>query len=199
MKCRRASLPWMCIVSTSRLQRSTANSRWCSPCGASSSRISTSGRASILRNTDVVTLEATSNAWHPYDKLMLLVASVTVANPMQVALIAKTLVKTDPATRWHSPACSRRDLTECVGTASRSAPIAGPWRSSEPFDQNADSGPQSAEGSPVRTQSLSIHGRGVWTSQPRLVGGVGPSGFRKAARPPRSAHPGRPRILDQRG
>ena len=49
-----------------------------------------------LRKTDVVTLEATSNAWHLYDKLVRLVASVTVANPMQVALIAKTLVKTDP-------------------------------------------------------------------------------------------------------
>jgi transposase len=49
-----------------------------------------------LRNTDVVTLEATSNAWHLYDKLVPLVASVTVANPMQIALIAKTLVKTDP-------------------------------------------------------------------------------------------------------
>jgi len=49
-----------------------------------------------LRKTDVVTLEATSNAWHLYDKLVPLVASVTVANPMQIALIAKTLVKTDP-------------------------------------------------------------------------------------------------------
>jgi transposase len=49
-----------------------------------------------LRKTDVVTLEATSNAWHLYDKLVPLVASVVVANPMQIALIAKTLVKTDP-------------------------------------------------------------------------------------------------------
>jgi transposase len=49
-----------------------------------------------LRRTDVVTLEATSNAWHLYDKLVPLVASVTVANPMQVALIAKSRVKTDP-------------------------------------------------------------------------------------------------------
>jgi transposase len=49
-----------------------------------------------LRRTDVVTLEATSNAWHLYDKLIPLVASVTVANQMQIALIAKTRVKTDP-------------------------------------------------------------------------------------------------------
>jgi transposase len=49
-----------------------------------------------LRKTDVVTLEATSNAWHLYDKLVPLVASVTVANPTQIALIAKTLAKTDP-------------------------------------------------------------------------------------------------------
>jgi transposase len=49
-----------------------------------------------LRKTDVVTLEATSNAWHLHDKLVPLVESVTVANPMQIALIAKTLVKTDP-------------------------------------------------------------------------------------------------------
>jgi hypothetical protein len=43
----------------------------------------------------VVTLVATSNVWHLYDRLMPLVESVTVANPMQIALIAKTLVKTD--------------------------------------------------------------------------------------------------------
>jgi transposase len=49
-----------------------------------------------LRRTDVVTLEATSNAWHLYDLLVPLVASVTVANPIQVALIAKSHVKTDP-------------------------------------------------------------------------------------------------------
>ncbi len=49
-----------------------------------------------LRRTDVVTLEATSNAWHLYDMLVPLVASVTVANPIQVALIAKARVKTDP-------------------------------------------------------------------------------------------------------
>jgi transposase len=49
-----------------------------------------------LRRTDVVTLEATSNAWHLYEMLVPLVASVTVANPIQVALIAKSRVKTDP-------------------------------------------------------------------------------------------------------
>jgi transposase len=49
-----------------------------------------------LRRTDVVTLEATSNAWHLYDMLVPLVASVTVANPIQVALTAKSRVKTDP-------------------------------------------------------------------------------------------------------
>ena len=49
-----------------------------------------------LRKTDMVTLEATSNAWHLYDKLVPLVASVAVANPMQIALIAKTMVKTEP-------------------------------------------------------------------------------------------------------
>ncbi|MDQ6672315.1 MAG: transposase [Chloroflexota bacterium] len=36
------------------------------------------------------------NAWHLYDMLLPLVASVTVANPIQVALIAKARVKTDP-------------------------------------------------------------------------------------------------------
>ena len=49
-----------------------------------------------LRRTDVVTLEATSNAWHLYDMLAPRVASVTVANRIQVALIAKARVKTDP-------------------------------------------------------------------------------------------------------
>jgi transposase len=49
-----------------------------------------------LRPTDAVTLEATSNAWYLHDLLAPLVASVTVANPIQVALIAKARVKTDP-------------------------------------------------------------------------------------------------------
>jgi transposase len=49
-----------------------------------------------LRLTDAVTLESTGNAWHFHDLLAPLVASVTVANPIQVALIAKARVKTDP-------------------------------------------------------------------------------------------------------
>src|SRR6266568_1602934 len=49
-----------------------------------------------LRPNDAVTLEATSNAWYLHDLLAPLVASVTVANPIQVALIAKARAKTDP-------------------------------------------------------------------------------------------------------
>ena len=49
-----------------------------------------------LRPTDAVTLEATNNAWYLHDLLVPLVASVTVANPIQVALIARARVKTDP-------------------------------------------------------------------------------------------------------
>jgi transposase len=49
-----------------------------------------------LRPTDAVTLEATNNAWYVHDLLVPLVASVTVANPIQVALIARARVKTDP-------------------------------------------------------------------------------------------------------
>src|SRR6266568_2107357 len=49
-----------------------------------------------LRPNDTVTLEATSNAWYLHDLVAPLVASVTVANPIQVALIAKARVKTDP-------------------------------------------------------------------------------------------------------
>jgi transposase len=49
-----------------------------------------------LRLTDAVTLESTGNAWYFHDLLAPLVASVTVANPIQVALIAKARVKTDP-------------------------------------------------------------------------------------------------------
>ena len=49
-----------------------------------------------LRPTDAVALESTTNAWFLHDLLLPLVASVTVANPIQVALIAKARVKTDP-------------------------------------------------------------------------------------------------------
>jgi transposase len=49
-----------------------------------------------LRSTDAVELESTGNAWYFHDVLTRLVASVTIANPIQVALIAKARVKTDP-------------------------------------------------------------------------------------------------------
>jgi transposase len=48
-----------------------------------------------LRPTDQVVLEATLNTWQLYDQLVPLVASVTVANPLQVKLIATSRVKTD--------------------------------------------------------------------------------------------------------
>lgn len=48
-----------------------------------------------LRRTDAVVLEATSNAWYYYDLLKPLVASVTVAHPLMVRLIAASRVRTD--------------------------------------------------------------------------------------------------------
>jgi transposase len=48
-----------------------------------------------LRASDQVVLEATTSTWDWYDQLVPLVAAVTVANPLQVQLIAATRVKTD--------------------------------------------------------------------------------------------------------
>lgn len=48
-----------------------------------------------LTLSDAVILEATSNAWLFYDQLEPLVASVTVAHPLAVKLIASARVKTD--------------------------------------------------------------------------------------------------------
>ena len=48
-----------------------------------------------LRPTDQVVLEATLNTWQLYGDLVPLVAKVTVANPLQVKLIAASRVKTD--------------------------------------------------------------------------------------------------------
>jgi transposase len=48
-----------------------------------------------LTLSDAVVLEATSNAWLFYDQLVPLVASVTVAHPLAVKLIAAARVKTD--------------------------------------------------------------------------------------------------------
>jgi transposase len=48
-----------------------------------------------LRPTDAVVLEATTNAWQFYDEIAPLVASVTVAHPLKVAVIAAARVKTD--------------------------------------------------------------------------------------------------------
>lgn len=51
--------------------------------------------AKNLKISDRVVLEATGDAWYYYDLLQSLVASVTVANPHKVRLIAQTKVKTD--------------------------------------------------------------------------------------------------------
>jgi transposase len=48
-----------------------------------------------LTPSDAVVLEATANAWLLYDQLEPLVASVTVAHPLAVKLIAAARVKTD--------------------------------------------------------------------------------------------------------
>ena len=48
-----------------------------------------------LSTTDAVVLEASSNAWLLHDQLAPLVASVTVAHPLGVKLIAAARVKTD--------------------------------------------------------------------------------------------------------
>jgi transposase len=48
-----------------------------------------------LRPTNEVVLEATTNAWYPYDLLKPLVAWVVVCHPPHVKLIAAALVKTD--------------------------------------------------------------------------------------------------------
>ena len=48
-----------------------------------------------LTTTDAVVLEATTTAWQVHDLLVPLVASVTVAHPLMVKLIAAARVKTD--------------------------------------------------------------------------------------------------------
>lgn len=48
-----------------------------------------------LLPSDVVVIEATTNAWHIYDQLVPLVARVVVAHPAKVKLIAAARVKTD--------------------------------------------------------------------------------------------------------
>jgi transposase len=48
-----------------------------------------------LCSSDHVVLEATANAWHLYDQLVPLVASVQVANPSLVKAISSAKVKTD--------------------------------------------------------------------------------------------------------
>jgi transposase len=48
-----------------------------------------------LCSSDHIVLEATANAWHLYDQLVPLVASVQVANPSLVKAISSAKVKTD--------------------------------------------------------------------------------------------------------
>lgn len=56
---------------------------------------------SHLTPTDAVVEDATTNAWQFYDHLQPLVASVTVAHPVFVKLIAAARVKTDPRDTLH--------------------------------------------------------------------------------------------------
>ncbi len=50
-----------------------------------------------LCQTDVLVVEATTNTWDFYDQTVPLVGQLLVADPRQVAWIAKTRVKTDPS------------------------------------------------------------------------------------------------------
>jgi Transposase len=145
-----------------------------------------------LAKTDVVTLEATSNAWHLYDKLVPLVASVTVANPMQIALIAKTLVKTDPRDALTLARLLAAGILPSVWVPPDEVrELRAPWRSSQPADQAVDSGAQSAAGSAVRAQPVCSGWRGIWTSQPRLVGEPGAATRPRCARRPSASATGR--------
>jgi hypothetical protein len=72
-----------------------------------------------LRPTDAVALESTGNAWYFHDLLAPLVASVTIANPIQVALIAKARVKTDPVMHSHWRDCLLRASYRAYGCRPR--------------------------------------------------------------------------------
>lgn len=50
-----------------------------------------------LHQTDVLVVEATTNTWDFYDQTLPFVGQLLVADPRQVAWIAKTRVKTDPS------------------------------------------------------------------------------------------------------
>jgi len=50
-----------------------------------------------LTKTDVLVVEATTNTWDFYDQTLPFVGQLLVADPRQVAWIAKTRVKTDPS------------------------------------------------------------------------------------------------------
>jgi hypothetical protein len=99
-----------------------------------------------LRPTDAVTLESTGNAWYFYDLLAPLVGSVTVANPIQVALIAKARVKTDPRDALTLARLLAAGLLPSVGAARSSAGTAGFSSPSPAARQTADPGTQSAAG-----------------------------------------------------
>ena len=154
-----------------------------------------------LRPTDVVTLEATSNAWHVYDLLVPLVASVTVANPIQVALIAKARVKTDPRDALTLARLLAAGMLPSVWVPPvevRELRALGAHR--RRLIKLRDAGPQpTAGGAAVRAHSLSASWRSIRISRSAVVGGTRPAGIRKAASSPRPEHPGPPRTAGQRG
>jgi transposase len=67
-------------------------------------------RRAHLRKTDVLVVEATTNAWDFYDGVVDLVARVKVANAGKIALIANTRVKTDKADVMKLAKLSAADL-----------------------------------------------------------------------------------------
>src|SRR5574341_1656888 len=50
-----------------------------------------------LCKSDVLVVEATTNTWDFYDQTLPFVGQLLVADPRQVAWLAKTRVKTDPS------------------------------------------------------------------------------------------------------
>lgn len=124
-----------------------------------------------LLATDAVVLEASTNAWQFYDLLEPLVASVTVAHPFLIKLIAQARVKTDGRDALHLAKLLAANLILAVWVPPKPvrdlrAILAHRRRITLATDQ----GPQSSAQHAASAQSASTSGRSLSSRAACVVG-----------------------------
>jgi hypothetical protein len=144
---------------------------------------------SHLHPTDVVVLEATTNAWQFYDEVAPRVGRAVVVHAGLVKLIASAQVKTDKLDVLHLARLLAANLIPEVWVPPQEVRELRAAIPSPAVDQDADDDAQPSQQRDSPLQPHAPAGRALHTQAPRLVVGVEVVPDRDFADSPRPCHP----------